>query len=120
MSVWKKINGKKDGEGDSSILALTLALGVTWDIAESTLALTAFMLGDDISSVDVLDSVLRENRFVPVNNLRGYSTSEKFVLDHPEGIYVIVTKKSVAAVIDGVLYDAINTEKEKPLRIWKK
>lgn len=109
--------------GDCTVRALSKALDISWEQAYAKLAKNGFLMGDMPSSNSVFGSVLRENGFkretIP-NECPDCYTLAEFARDHPEGTYVVGMSGHVAAVIDGTIYDAWNSEAEIPIYMWRK
>ena len=87
------------------------------------MALNGFLMGDVISSDTVWGALLRQNgfrKFVVPDTCPDCYTVEDFCQDHPAGTYVVKSPGHVAAVIDGNLYDAWNSENQVVLYYWTK
>ena len=123
--MWIEYNKNPAGRlvGDCSVRALSLALGINWEMAYLTSAINGYKMGDMPSSNSVWGAVLRQNGFykhaIP-NTCPDCYTFEDFSKDHKEGIFVVGTGTHVATIIDGNLYDAWDSSKEIPVFYWSK
>ena len=109
--------------GDCVVRALSKALDVKWENAYLQLAINGLQMGDMPSSDSVAGSVLRQHGFyrdVIDNECPDCYTIADFCKDNPEGVYVLGTGNHVATVVDGVLYDAWNSENEIPQYVFFK
>lgn len=123
--AWKFYNPnpvRQDGEvGDCAVRAIAKALGISWEEAHVRLSFNAYLMGDIQNADLVWGSILRKAGFVREivpNTCPDCYTVRDFCEDHPYGIFVIKSEGHVATVIDGVLYDAWNSEKKIPIYYW--
>ena len=123
--AWKFYNPnpvRQDGEvGDCAVRAIAKALGISWEEAHVRLSFNAYLMGDIQNSDLVWGSVLRKAglvREIVPNICPDCYTVRDFCEDHPYGIFVIKSEGHVATVIDGVLYDAWNSEMKIPIYYW--
>ncbi len=125
-SVWKEFNNNPTGRrgvGDCAVRAVSIALGVSWETAYLKIVIAGFNMGDMPSSNSVWGAVLRQNglyKHVLPNNYSYNYTFGDFVVDHPEGIYVLGTGTHVATVVDGTLLDAWDSQDELLSYYWSK
>ena len=125
MNVWVWYNPSPAGKnvGDCSVRAVAKALGTDWETAYAMIAAAGYALNDVPSSNAVWGSVLRKNGFVrssiPPTCPDCYS-AEDFVLDHPNGTYVLGFGNHVATAVDGKLFDSWDSSKEIPQYVWEK
>lgn len=123
--AWKFYNPnpvrQDDGVGDCAVRAIAKALGISWEEAHVRLSFNAYLMGDIQNSDLVWGSILRKAGFVREivpNTCPDCYTVRDFCEDHPYGIFVIKSEGHVATVIDGVLYDAWNSEMKIPIYYW--
>lgn len=121
--MWKRFNNNPVGRsvGDCAVRALSVALGITWEDAFALAAANGFAMGDMPSSNSVWGAVLRQhgfNRTAIPNSCPDCYTFADFAADHPSGTFVLGTGAHVAAVRDGVLYDAWDSSNEIPAFVW--
>ncbi|MBP5728576.1 MAG: hypothetical protein J6Y48_16005, partial [Clostridia bacterium] len=80
-------------------------------------------MADMPSSNAVWGSVLRRNGFyrhtIP-NTCPDCYTAAQFVMDHPNGVYVLGFGNHVATSVDGVLNDSWDSTNEIPVYYWSK
>jgi hypothetical protein len=102
---------------------VSVALDTTWEDAYAQIAAAGFGMGDMMSSNSVWGAVLRQNGFykhlLPHTCPDCYTFGE-FAREHSEGVYVLGTGTHVAAVIDGKIMDAWNSEDEIVSYFWSK
>ena len=113
--------GKK--VGDCTVRALTKALGVSWNTAYNLMTEKGFDMADMPSSNAVWGAVLKDHgfeRFTIPNECPDCYTVKDFVHDHRVGTYVLGTGTHTCCIVDGILYDAWNSEEECPIYYWKK
>ena len=124
MPMWTEYQPnpvRSDGVGDCSVRAVSKALDLTWEQSYVRLALNGFLMGDVISSDAVWGALLRQNgfrRYVVPDSCPDCYTVADFCKDHPAGTYVIKSPGHVAAVVDGVLFDAWDSENQVVLYYW--
>ena len=107
--------------GDCAVRAVSLALGIPWEMAFERLAKNAFQMGDMPSSDSVWGATLRQEgwkRYAIPNTCPDCYTVEDFAADHPKGAYVLKTTEHVTTVIDGDVIDSWNTSDEVPQYYW--
>ena len=123
--MWSNFNPNPTGRrvGDCAVRAVAKALGISWEQAYMKLALNGFLMGDMPSSNSVWGAVLRENGFkaraIPDECPNCY-TAAQFLADNPQGTFVLGFGTHVATGINGILYDAWNSEDEIPQYVWYK
>lgn len=123
MSVWQKYNPNPTGRmvGDCAVRAIAKALDIDWEQAYSLITANGFLLNDMPSSNSVWGSTLRQRGFVRKaipNTCPDCYTAEDFVLDHPEGVYVLGFGNHVATVKNGFLWDSWDSSREIPQYFW--
>lgn len=121
--MWKYFNPNPAGRkvGDCSVRAVAAALGVSLEDAYSMITANGFQMGDMPSSDSVWGSVLRQHgfyRYAIPNKCPDCYTAKDFAADHPKGVYVLGFGGHVATVIDGVLYDSLDSSNEIPIYFW--
>lgn len=112
---------RSDSVGDCSVRAVAKALRLTWEEAFTELAVSAFLMGDVISSDAVWGATLRKhgfNRSAIPNSCPDCYTVADFCEDHPYGTYVLKSDGHVATVVDGTLYDSWNSLSQIPQYFW--
>ena len=107
--------------GDCAVRAVSKALDVDWETAFVMLVTNAFAMGDVISSDAVWGSVLRQNGFyrkvLPDECPDCYNALD-FMLDHPQGTYVLGFGGHTATVVDGDLYDSWDSSMQPIQYYW--
>ena len=107
--------------GDCAVRAVAKALKIDWETAYMLITTNGYRMGDMPSSDSVWGSVLRQNGFyrkaIP-NTCPDCYTAEDFVIDHPQGTFVLGFGGHVATVVDGFLYDSWNSLQEIPVYVW--
>lgn len=121
--MWKQFNNNPTGRnvGDCAIRAVSVALGIDWEEAYDLIADAGYNMGDMPSSDSVWGAVLRQHGFyrkVIPNTCPDCYTAENFAQDHPHGVYVLGFGGHVATIVDGIIYDAWNSENEIPVYVW--
>lgn len=102
---------------DCSIRAVSKALSLTWDEAFDILSGYGKAIGDLQNSNLAIDLALRNNGFVRdiiPNTCPFCYTTEDFCTDNPIGIFVLGFGYHVATVIDGDIYDSIDSSRMVP------
>lgn len=121
--MWRQFNNNPTGRavGDCAVRALSVALGVDWETAYSMIAVNGFLMGDMPSSNSVWGAVLRQRGFyrkaIPDTCPDCYTFAD-FAHDNPDGVFVLGTGTHVAAVKDGIIYDAWDSSNEIPQFVW--
>lgn len=113
--------GKK--VGDCAVRALTKALGVSWNTAYELMVEKGYEMADMPSSNSVWGAVLKDHgftRYAIDNTCPECYTAGDFAREHRNGVYVLGFGNHTATIVDGILYDAWNSENETPLYYWKK
>lgn len=108
---------------DCSIRAVSKALSLSWDEAFDILSGYGKAIGDLQNSNLAIDLALRNNGFVRdiiPNTCPFCYTTEDFCTDHPIGIFVLGFGYHVATIIDGDIYDAIDSSRMVPLYYYRK
>ena len=122
--MWAEYNPnpvRTDGVGDCAVRAVAKALGISWEEAYTKLTMNGFLMGDLPNSDLVWGATLREAGFkrdIVPNTCPDCYTVGEFVAEHPSGTYVIKSPDHVATAVDGVLYDAWNSEMKVPIYYW--
>ena len=123
--MWSNYNPNPVGRrvGDCAVRAIAKALDISWEKAYMMLAQSGFLMGDMPSSNSVWGAVLRQNGFkektLPDECPDCY-TAAQFLADNPKGVFVLGFGTHVATGINGILYDAWNSEDEIPQYVWYK
>ena len=123
MWVQYNPNPVQGNAGDCAVRAVSKALNTDWETDYAIIATNGFLMGDVISSNAVWGSVLRQHGFkreIVPNECPDCYTLEDFSVDHQNGIYVVALPNHVATIVDGHIYDAWDSSKEKPLYYWVK
>jgi hypothetical protein len=123
--MWRYYNPNPAGRmvGDCSVRAVSAALDVSWDEAFDLLAHNAREMCDMPSSDAVIGSVLRQHGFVRSiipNSCPDCYTIGDFAADHPRGVYVAGTGRHVACIIDGVILDSWDSNREILTYVWRR
>ena len=114
---------RSDGVGDCAVRAIAKALDISWEEAYMKLSINGFLMGDLPNSDTVWGSVLRMEGYVREtvpNTCPDCYTLAEFAVDNPKGVFVVKSNEHVATVVDGVLYDAWNSEQKIPIYYWTK
>lgn len=109
--------------GDCAVRALSKALGQTWEETYVGLALEGFSRGDLPNADDVWGSYLKAHGFI-----RNWMpddcpdcTVAQFAEEHPDGTFILsMPGRHVLTVVDGVIYDSWDPQKEIPTYFWAK
>ena len=123
--MWRPYNNNPIARraSDCSARAVALALDTDWETAYAEIASSGFMMCDVPSSNAVWGAVLRKHGFkrhaIP-NTCPDCYTAADFVLEHPNGIYVLGFGNHVATAVDGVVFDSWNSTGEIPQYYWSK
>ena len=121
--MWRQFNNNPTGRavGDCAVRALSVALDADWETAYTMIAINGFLMGDMPSSNSVWGAVLRQRGFyrkaIPDTCPDCYTFAD-FAHDNPDGVFVLGTGTHVAAVKDGVIYDAWDSSNEIPQFVW--
>ena len=113
--------GKK--VGDCAVRALTKALGISWNTAYELMVEKGFEMADMPSSNAVWGAVLKDHGFTRHaidNTCPDCYTAKDFVREHRAGTFVLGFGNHTCCIVDGILYDAWNSENETPMYYWKK
>lgn len=125
MSVWAEYQPNPAGRnvGDCAVRAVAKALNTDWETAYAEIVSAGYMMADMPSSNAVWGAVLRKHGFkrtsIPDTCPDCY-TAANFVLDHPNGVYVLGFGNHVATAVDGVVFDSWNSTNEIPQYYWHK
>lgn len=107
--------------GDCSVRAVSKALGWSWRKAFLELMIEGYTVCDMPSANAVWGNVLRRHGFRKYNlDSDGYVTADEFCQLHPTGTYVVAMNSHVAAIDNGVLYDAWDSGREIVYYAWVK
>lgn len=123
--AYKYFNNNPCGRnvGDCSVRAIAKALDLTWEDAYIKIMVNGYSMCDMPSSDSAWGSVLRQNGFrrqaVP-DTVPDCYTTEDFLKDHPDGVFVLGFGGHVATAIDGNLYDSWDSSHEIPQFYWYK
>ena len=123
MAEWRYYNPSPVARnvGDCAVRALSKALGIDWEAAYATLAMSGYLMADMPSSNAVMAAILRKNGFyrhIIPNSCPDCYTIEDFANEHPQGVFVIGTGDHVVTVEDGTIYDSWDSRKEIPVYYW--
>ena len=121
--MFAKFNPNPCGKavGDCAVRAVAKALDITWREAYCELMIEGYTVCDMPSANAVWGGLLRRHGFRRMNiESEGCITAEDFCEAHPKGSYVVAMYSHVAAIIDGVLYDAWDSGNETVLYAWVK
>lgn len=118
--MWKYYNNNPLGRnvGDCAVRAVSAALGIDWEEAYAMLASTGYLMCDLPQANSVIAATLRKAGFykaVIPDFCPDCYTAEDFCADHPHGVFVLGFGNHVAAVVDGVIFDAWDSSKEIPI-----
>lgn len=125
MSVWSEYQPNPAGRnvGDCAVRAVAKALNTDWETAFAEIVSSAYMMADMPSSNAVWGAVLRKHGFkrtaIPDTCPDCYTAAD-FVIDHPNGVYVLGFGNHVATAVDGVVFDSWNSTNEIPQYYWHK
>ena len=114
-------NPIRNNTRDCAIRAVSKALNITWERAFAEIAAMAFSMGETMDSNAVWGAVLRMNGFkrdIIPNTCPDCYTVKDFCKDNPKGIFVLGMTNHVATVVNGTLYDSVDTSDEIPLYFW--
>jgi len=121
--LWQKYNPNPTGRsvGDCAVRAVAKALDTDWETAYDLIAEAGYNMGDMPSSNSTWGAVLRQHGFyranIPNTCPDCYNFGD-FARDNPKGVYVLGTGTHTATVVDGVIYDNWNSEREIPQFVW--
>ena len=116
-------NPVKNNTEDCAIRAVAKVLDISWEDSFIKLAGIAFSMGQTMNYNAVWSAVLRQNGFykeIIPNTCPDCYTARDFCRDHNKGTYVLAFSNHVSAVIDGVIYDTVDTGDEIPMFYWEK
>ena len=125
MSVWSEYQPNPAGRnvGDCAVRAVAKALNTDWETAFAEIVSSAYMMADMPSSNAVWGAVLRKHGFkrtsIPDTCPDCYTAAD-FVIDHPNGVYVLGFGNHVATAVDGVVFDSYNSTNLIPQYFWHK
>ena len=125
MSVWSEYQPNPAGRnvGDCAVRAVAKALNTDWETAFAEIVSSAYMMADMPSSNAVWGAVLRKHGFkrtaIPDTCPDCYTAAD-FVIDHPNGVYVLGFGNHVATAVDGVVFDSYNSTNQIPQYYWHK
>lgn len=123
--MWKEFLNNPCGRrvGDCAVRAISKALDVDWDTSYCLLAVGGFILCDMPSSNGVISAVLKAHGFIrkvlPFSCPDCY-TAEDFSKEYNKGTYILGFGDHVAAVVDGVIWDAWDSSNEIPQYFYLK
>ena len=121
--MWKEYNPNPVARrtGDCAVRAIAKALDVDWETAYIMLVTNGYAMGDMPSADSVWGATLRQNGFyrkaLPDECPDCYNVLD-FIMEHPEGTYVLGFGGHVATVQDGDLYDSWDSSMEIPQFYW--
>lgn len=109
MFQYYNANPHRKKVDDCTVRAISLATNCSWD--KAFIELSEFARAQCTMPNDVLyiDEYL-ERHFEKVCGCRRKNrvTVEEFVIQHPEGIYLITMNGHITCAIDGTIYDTFN------------
>lgn len=107
--------------GDCTVRAISKALDISWDDAHDILSEFSKNMCDLPHKDWVCGAVLRANGFrrviVPDTTPIGYSAAD-FTEDNPRGTYVLGFRGHCCTVVNGDIYDSLDSSNEKPIYVW--
>lgn len=110
--------------GDCAVRAISKALDQTWEETYVGLALEGFQRGDLPNADSVWGPYLKARgltrHWLPDGCPDCYTAAD-FAADHPRGTFILsMPGRHVVAVVDGVVYDSWDSQKETPTYFWTK
>jgi len=123
MYIYTNKNPIGKGTEDCVIRAVATVLDISWERAYMELCQMGLMLYDMPNKDAVLSAYLRKHgfkRYVISNQCADCYSVKDFCIDHPTGIYVLLTSNHAIACIDGNYYDTSDSGNEIPMMYWKK
>lgn len=120
---WSEYNPNPKGKrvGDCVVRALTKAIGKSWQEIYVDLCIEGYVEADLPSANSVWDRYLIGNGFkralIPSDCPKCYTVAD-FADAHPSGVYVVGTGTHAVAVIDGIIYDAWQSQNEQPIYFY--
>lgn len=114
---------KNNRVGDCVIRAISKALNQSWEETYIELCLLGYIMGDWGSSNAVWNAYLKSKGFIREivsNDCPDCYTINDFANEHPNGTYIIGTGTHAVTIVDGVIYDAWNSENEQPIYFYYK
>lgn len=123
MAEWRYYNPSPVARnvGDCAVRALSKALGIDWEQAYATLAMSGYLMADMPSSNAVMAAILRKNGFyrhIIPNKCPDCYTIDDFANEHPEGVYIVGTGDHTVAIEDGIVWDSWDSRLELPIYFW--
>ena len=114
---------KNNRVGDCVIRAISKSLNQSWEETYIELCLLGYIMGDWGSSNAVWNAYLKSKGFIREivsNDCPDCYTINDFANEHPNGTYIIGTGTHAVTIVDGVIYDAWNSENEQPIYFYYK
>lgn len=115
-------NPVRNNTRDCAIRAVAKALDISWEDSFCRIAAMAYSMGETMDANAAWGAVLRMNGFyrdIIPNTCPDCYTARDFCKDHPKGIYVLGFSDHVSTVINGVIYDIVDTGDQIPIYYWK-
>lgn len=114
---------KNNRVGDCVIRAISKALNQSWEEIYIELCILGYIMGDWGSSNAVWNAYLKSKGFmreIVSNDCPDCYTINDFANEHHNGTYIIGTGTHAVTIVDGVIYDAWNSENEQPIYFYYK
>ena len=108
---------------DCTVRALTKALDIPWEKAYTMLSTNGFAMGDMPNAYHVFNATMRQNgfkRYVIPDECPDCYTAANFAEEHPQGTYVLAFGDHVCPVVDGDIYDSLDSSNRVPMFYWEK
>ena len=119
--IYFNANPKQKHVGDCVIRAISTAFGESWEKIYTDIVILGFDRKDILSSNSLWMSYLKQRglrREIIPDTCSDCYTINDFMIDHPEGRFIVGTGTHVVAVIDGNLYDTWDSGDEVPIYFW--
>ena len=118
------VKGQKAKNGDCVIRAICKASGLDWFKVYDMLCARGREVGDFGNNRTVYPSVIEDLGFKPVSVKRDAGkkamTVERFIDEHPTGVYILRLAHHLTCVVDGVCYDTWYPQRMTIYKYWTK
>lgn len=114
-------NPRGKNVSDCVIRAISKALNQSWETTYIELSLQGYLMGDLLNSNAVWSAYLKGKGFIRdivSNDCPDCYTIRDFAQEHPNGTFIIGTGTHAVAIVDGIIYDAWESENEQPLYFY--